>query len=261
MLARKHWKAEAVLSLLMGLFLIFGMGGIAAAALRPRTVPDSTPGRTASVAPGKETVAKASSGFGAFVVSTLTFHGALLVLIWHFVRQHRVGWTQAFGWNRRHFPKAVAAGITASGIAVPGIYGLHWLSAAALEFLGKPWGYHPSAQGTVEMLLNSGSWLQSAYIFIFATAIAPLAEELLFRGILFPFIRDLGYPRMALGGTAVLFGAMHGNLAALVPLIALGAILAVLYQQTGNLLASVVAHSLFNLVPFILMACGFQVPE
>ena len=51
------------------------------------------------------------------------------------------------------------------------------------------------------------------------------------------------------------FGLIHGNAAAFLPLSALGGFLAWLYLRTGNLWAPILAHFLFNLVPFVL-DCG-----
>ncbi len=258
-LERKPWEAEAVLALLMGLFLIFGMGGILASVLpRPATMGASVPGNPGTASP---VVAPPKPAFSSFVLGTLTFHGAILFLVHRFVRMHHVRWADAFGWRRSGVSRALGAGVTAAGIAVPVAYGLQWLSVAALRHWGRRWGYEPSAQGSVELLLHAGSWAESAYIFVFATLVAPVAEELLFRGILFPFVRDLGKPRLAFWGSAILFGAIHGNLAAFIPLVCFGALLAALYLRTGNLLAPIAAHALFNFVPFILLACGLKSVE
>ena len=74
----------------------------------------------------------------------------------------------------------------------------------------------------------------------------------MFRGVLYPAIKQLGYPRTALWGTAALFAAIHGNLPIFLPLMALGLALALLYEVTNNLLASITAHGLFNAVNVVL---------
>lgn len=257
MLAPKNWQLEAVLAMLMGLFLIFGMGGVAASLLSPVRAPSVD---SSAVKAGEPVPPQPQLGFASFVLATLSFHGAALVLIYRFVRQHRTTWRRAFGLSSDGMARSVGAGVALAGIAVPLAYGLQWLAMGALRHWGRRWGYEPHVQGSVELLLHAGSWLQSAYIFMFATLVAPVAEELLFRGILLPFVRDLGRPRLALASTAIVFGLMHGNLAALVPLTCLGWLLGILYIRTGNLLAPITAHALFNFVPFILLACGLQ-PE
>jgi membrane protease YdiL (CAAX protease family) len=89
------------------------------------------------------------------------------------------------------------------------------------------------------------------YFVVFSILIAPVAEEILFRGVLYPAIKQSGFPRSALWGTAVLFAAIHVNLPIFLPLLALGLALALLYEATNNLLAPIAAHGLFNAVNIV----------
>ena len=84
-----------------------------------------------------------------------------------------------------------------------------------------------------------------------AILLAPVAEEILFRGILYPAIKQAGYPRLALWGAALLFAAVHANLVTFVPLTVLALVLTALYERTNNLLAPIVAHALFNALNFV----------
>jgi membrane protease YdiL (CAAX protease family) len=88
------------------------------------------------------------------------------------------------------------------------------------------------------------------FLAFLAVVVAPVTEELLFRGILYPFVKQQGHPGLALWGTAILFGALHLNLMTFVPLTFLGLVLAWLYDTTDNLLAPIFGHSLFNLANF-----------
>jgi membrane protease YdiL (CAAX protease family) len=80
-----------------------------------------------------------------------------------------------------------------------------------------------------------------------------VAEELLFRGVLFPGIRDLGFPRLAVWGNSLLFAGVHLNLATFLPLLLLARVLTRLYEKTGNLVSCITAHSLFNALNFLLL--------
>jgi len=88
-------------------------------------------------------------------------------------------------------------------------------------------------------------------VVVVAIGIAPVAEELLFRGILYPAIKQAGFPGVALWGTSLLFAAIHVNLGIFVPLLLLALVLAQLYERTGNLLAPITAHALFNAFNFV----------
>ena len=76
--------------------------------------------------------------------------------------------------------------------------------------------------------------------------LVPPAEESFFRGILYPWIKRAGFPRLALWGTALAFAATHSNLMSFIPLAAFALALTLLYERTGNLLAPIAAHAFFN---------------
>ncbi len=78
--------------------------------------------------------------------------------------------------------------------------------------------------------------------------VAPVAEELLFRGLLFGALAPrIGVLAAALV-SAVLFGAAHGDPILFPTLAALGFVSAIAYAATGNLWVSVTLHALNNAV-------------
>ena len=46
-------------------------------------------------------------------------------------------------------------------------------------------------------------WPTGIYLGIFAVVLAPVAEEFIFRGVLFPFVKQLGWPKLAWFGVSV----------------------------------------------------------
>jgi len=80
-------------------------------------------------------------------------------------------------------------------------------------------------------------------------ALAPVAEELFFRGIVQSCARRyLGRRWGAILVSSVMFGLAHySQPQVVVPLAALGAILGYLYERRGSLIAPVLLHVLFNL--------------
>jgi uncharacterized protein len=86
--------------------------------------------------------------------------------------------------------------------------------------------------------------------------VAPLGEELLFRGFLYRGLRSSLPVWASAIVSAVLFGLVHlaGGLALwpiVPPLMIVGIGLALVYERRQSLLASITAHALFNLVGFI----------
>ncbi len=77
--------------------------------------------------------------------------------------------------------------------------------------------------------------------------IAPFAEELLFRGVLFAGLRQRMPLPLAAALSAAAFVVPHGP-AVVLPLFAAGFILALVYERTHNLFANVTAHGVFNLI-------------
>ena len=78
---------------------------------------------------------------------------------------------------------------------------------------------------------------------------APIAEELFFRGFVFTaFRRTLGMPVAAVL-TGAIFGAIHlggTDIEFIVPLAVFGALLCLLYVWTDSLLPCIVLHALNN---------------
>jgi uncharacterized protein len=107
-------------------------------------------------------------------------------------------------------------------------------------------------------LRRSDAWGNRFALGFAAILIVPWAEEMLFRGILYPAVKQWGFPRLACWGTSMAFGAIHFNLVTFLPLTLLALVLVRLYERTGNLLAPITAHSLFNAVNFALL---YLVPD
>jgi len=81
---------------------------------------------------------------------------------------------------------------------------------------------------------------------ILAVVMAPLFEEIFFRGFLFRgFSSSWGWVAGACVSAAV-FGIAHLQLDVFVPLFALGLALAWVYKRTGSLWTSIAFHALFN---------------
>ena len=80
--------------------------------------------------------------------------------------------------------------------------------------------------------------------------IAPISEEFVFRGFLYPWLRrHLGVVSAAVI-SSLLFAVVHFNVTSLLPLFVMGCILAGLYQRSGSLGAPILFHALFNAYTF-----------
>lgn len=75
---------------------------------------------------------------------------------------------------------------------------------------------------------------------------APFAEEVAFRGYIYPAVKRFAGIPVAVTFSALLFAAVHMNMAVLLPLFLLGVILALVYEFTGSIWAPIVVHFSFN---------------
>jgi membrane protease YdiL (CAAX protease family) len=88
---------------------------------------------------------------------------------------------------------------------------------------------------------------------ILVTVFAPIAEELLFRGYVFPALRNWHGTAPAVAMTGLLFGLLHvlsSPAYALVPLALFGGLLCVVYLKTRSLYPCIALHSVNNCIAF-----------
>jgi membrane protease YdiL (CAAX protease family) len=81
--------------------------------------------------------------------------------------------------------------------------------------------------------------------------IAPLAEETIFRGFLYGWLRRRLTVLPAVVISAALFSAAHVVLVLALPLFGVGVILALLYEYSDSLIPGAIVHGLFNLVGIV----------
>lgn len=95
------------------------------------------------------------------------------------------------------------------------------------------------------------------HIFLVGGILAPVVEELVFRGILYPtWERKWGWVKSAIA-TSTIFGLIHP---AVVPQFLSSLVLIALYRRTGSLRACIACHSALNIVVWYPLLGQFMVP-
>jgi membrane protease YdiL (CAAX protease family) len=237
MIERRDWKPEEVLRLTLRVLIGFVLSGL----LQSLAMHQSSAGT------------QSADSWKALVLGQVCFHGTVVAAMVSFLRNQGRSWDQGFGLSAGGSVRAVGMGVLGGMAFLPAAYGLQWGIGTWLKTLGV----ELPVQTAVGILTEADIWGRSA-IFLSAAFGAPWVEELLFRGVAYPFLRDLGWPRLALSGTAIAFGLIHANLSVLVPLTAFGCLLSLLYQHSGNLLTPIAAHVTFNTAPFVLLALDIR---
>ena len=233
MLSQKPWRAEAVIQLIAGVFVCLGVGVVTAGLLRQFGVPAfNTP-----------------DSFANILLATLSFQGVTWLLIFNFLRQHKVNWCDAFGLRNANLDKSILLAVVVLALVLPMVLQLEQYSVQVLQKIGWPL----EDERAVALIVNAKSaWLQ-LYLAFFAIVLAPVAEEFMFRGVLFPFVKQLGFPKLAWFGVSFLFALIHVNAPTLMPLFVFALVLTWLYQKTDCLLAPIAAHSLFNTANLVIL--------
>ena len=102
----------------------------------------------------------------------------------------------------------------------------------------------------LEIVLNNNNYLSFILLFVTTTLLAPLFEEIIFRGILLPTLsRDFGII-LGIIVSAFIFALAHLSLGEMPPLFVLGIGLGITRIASGSLLSSVIMHSLWNGLTF-----------
>jgi len=104
--------------------------------------------------------------------------------------------------------------------------------------------YNP--QELVTLFAADGDPLAIGLLVLFAVVLAPLVEEIIFRGCLYRFLKSQTalLPAQIISG--IFFALLHANLLSFVPLVLVGLLLARVYEASGNLLTAVIYHAFFN---------------
>jgi membrane protease YdiL (CAAX protease family) len=202
---------------------------------------------TALVQQGNGHTARETTVVG-MLAAVLSFQGAAIPLVWLFVRQHSLSLRESFGFanNPKH---AALLGMTAAMAFMPVGLGLN----SGLAMLARHFDIHLPEQDAVFILRLADSLTDRIALGVVAVVIAPLAEEVLFRGILYPAIKGFGHPRLALWSTSLVFAMIHFNALSFIPLVVLAIVLVKLYEKTGNLLACIACHAAFNTFNFVML--------
>src|SRR3954454_17363159 len=122
----------------------------------------------------------------------------------------------------------------------------YFLFSVGYEAIVRP----KNPQRVVEDLCADTNMLLLVIGAIVVIAVAPVCEELFFRGVLFRVLRQRIplWPAAIVDG--ILFGFVHGSLVILPVLAVLGIMFCYVYERTGSLFPTIALHSLNNTIAY-----------
>jgi len=155
----------------------------------------------------------------------------------------RLGLRRGLGLSLRHWIYDGARSAAAFLIVLPPVM--------ALAVLGERLLPHKTHEMLVMFADPQFGWTWKLLIAVSAIALAPLAEELLFRGLLQSMLRRyLGKPWTAILIASACFAAVHipSEPQSVFALFALSVGLGYVYERSGRLVSPILTHAIFNAV-------------
>ena len=112
--------------------------------------------------------------------------------------------------------------------------------------IGARFGYDDAMQPSVKAFLEMKNPADIASFLFMACIIAPLCEEIAFRGILYPFLKNHTGIKWAMLLSSLVWAAIHLYPPVIAPLLFLGCALVYVYENTGKLGYCIALHAVFN---------------
>jgi membrane protease YdiL (CAAX protease family) len=170
---------------------------------------------------------------------------ACLVLMIKQIKNQKGGWASlGFRIPENGFLKEVLYGFLGYCCVFP----IFIVTLGVLLIIVSLTGYEPEAHPLVNIFLEEETrspWVVYYSVFL-AIIIAPILEEVFFRGFCYNIFKKEWGVTLALMLSSSLFALIHQNIFAFLPIFALGFALAYLYEVRRSLVASVTMHIIHN---------------
>lgn len=179
------------------------------------------------------------------VLGALIYGAFLLVVYLRIVRRPGVGWS-GLGFRR---PPLLPLALTPL-IAIGQLVALAATNAVVISLIG---GEIENPQVAAITGQQGFSWLNFGLMLLLAGAIAPLVEEVLFRGLLYGWLRSHLSAAPAVITSAAIFSALHVIPVLLPAIFVIGVVLAIAYEYSDSLWIPILLHAMQNSVVVVLI--------
>jgi len=116
-------------------------------------------------------------------------------------------------------------------------------------------GFADSSRTYREVAADQYGVAFAAGLFLYGL-VSPLAEEVVFRGVIFNRMRRFYGPALAVVASGLFFGAFHGNLVQGVYGGCMGMLMAYLYEKSGRFIIPFLFHASANLAVYVIAHIG-----
>lgn len=179
-----------------------------------------------------------------------TFAMQLLAIsaVWLFCRFSEARAELGFAGSREFFKGAVKEGGRYFLYAIAVVFSANFAVSMAVYSLT---GEFPPKQEAVELFGSLENPWEVSLSAVSIAVFAPVAEELVFRGLLYGILKGL-WANFRFGAVAaaalsgVLFALIHNDAYVFLPLALMGMCLCFAYERSGSIVSPIIVHSLFN---------------
>ncbi len=175
------------------------------------------------------------------VITGAMVYASIVIFIGGLMLYRNLQVSEVFGFGQLSFRRTLGRGV------------LYLAAAYPLLMLVQAMVYGASSgemgqQDVVEFLRTSELMRDRMAVLVMAVVVAPVAEEMIFRGYLYPVAKRYFGPFIAMVGTSLLFALLHGHAASIPALFTLAMCLGLSYEKSGSLLVPMIMHAVFNAI-------------
>lgn len=177
-------------------------------------------------------------GAGISIVAAVA---TTLTVIWVVLGNYKQS-SATLGISAKSFIKRIIEGTLGYFAFLPFLVGVYAVNVLIFYLAGES----PQSQNIVKEFAMEQSNLLLVLYFTMAIVVAPITEEIFFRGYLYGYVRRRLGVGLALGLTGLIFSMLHGYVLAFLPLFVLGIWFAMLYERSKNIVVPITAHFWHN---------------
>ncbi len=203
-----------------------------------------------------------SFNINQIIYGGFSMHVGILIILYLFQKKNKyLHFTESLNSIKLPVWKSMPLGLFIFFCGFPFIWLVSTIWGLILLVLKKE-GYPVSleAQPIIEIFQQLTSVKLFLALSFLAVVSAPITEELIFRGVIYRFLKSKCSVRLSMLASAVLFALMHYNIASFPALVVVGLCLCIAYEVSGNILTPIFFHSFFNLNSVILITLQPEFP-
>lgn len=176
-----------------------------------------------------------------FVVQGILFHGVILAGVAGLMIVFKITRQDGFGESTPVMRRIAQGFLFAVGMLPP-----VWMAAIITQLVMYMLGLDPSLQDVIYYFASDHGWVARMYMLGFGIIVAPIAEELFFRGLLFPALAKAVSVKWGVILSSLIFALIHLHVPAIAPLFVVALACALAYMYTRSLVVPIVMHASFN---------------